>query len=226
MDNPDPDIYYYAIVPNVGMSGILGISGIGSPWSTGNEEPWVAAHEVGHAHGLEHAPCGGAALGADMGGPYKDAGIGVWGYNQNKANPSGLPFGPAELIDPAGATKPIDFMGYCHDKRWISDYHYNQLFARVQSDNRLVMAMNPTNGAAPRVFDRMYSATVGPNGMLVVDDFPHAGWAERGIPREIDLGGVKETGYWFPYDHIPGGFLMVSDTVRTASHVSGARIKI
>jgi hypothetical protein len=222
MDSPDPDIYYYGIVPNVGMSGILGISGVGSPWSTGDAEPWVAAHEVGHAHGLEHANCGGAALGPDMGGPYMDAGIGVWGYNQNKANPSGFPVGPGQLIDPNGNPKPIDFMGYCHDKRWISDYHYNQLFARVQSDNRLVMAKNPT----PRVFDRMYSAQVTSAGALVVDDFPHVGWSESGVPREVDIGGVKETGYWFPYDHIPGGFLMVSDAARMASRLGRAHLKL
>jgi hypothetical protein len=159
-----------------------------------------------------------------MGGPYADAGIGVWGYNQNKTNPTGFPVAPGALIDPNGNPKPIDFMGYCHEKRWVSDYHYNQLFARVQSDNRV--AMDVKNG---RVYDRMFTAKVDANGVLTVDDFPHMNWTQpgqtAGIPKTIDVGGATETGFWFPYDHIPGGFLMVSDVVRNAARVHRASLR-
>src|SRR5581483_4492160 len=100
---------------------------------------------------------------------------------------------------------------YCHDTRWVSDYHYNQLFARVQSDNRIAMAKNGG------LLEPMYQATVEKDGTLSVSNVSDVGWVTKGIPREIEVGGRIETGYWFPYDHIPGGFMMVSGSVRTAS---------
>ncbi|HEY0713562.1 MAG TPA: hypothetical protein VGF45_12865, partial [Polyangia bacterium] len=74
-------------------------------------------HELGHAHGLRHAPCGGAG-GPDSTYPYPRALIGVQGYNVIKN----------VLYDPAKIT---DFMSYC-EPAWISDHFYNKLETRVR----------------------------------------------------------------------------------------------
>ena len=74
------------------------------------------AHELGHAHGLSHAPCGDAAE-PDKKYPYPNANIGVQGYNVfiPKLFPSSTP----------------DIMSYC-DPAWISDFHWNKLEGRVR----------------------------------------------------------------------------------------------
>ena len=77
-------------------------------------------HEVGHNHGREHSPCGNAD-GIDRNFPYKDGGIGSWGY---------------DLV--AGTMKSpdtyTDFMGYC-ERQWVSDYTYGGLFDWIRATN-------------------------------------------------------------------------------------------
>ena len=87
------------------------------------------AHEVGHAHGRPHAPCGGAA-GPDPGFPYTDGSIGTWAFAPTSQ----------KLIDP-GTTK--DFMSYCHPQ-WISDYNYNKLLERLTHVNEAAATATPT----------------------------------------------------------------------------------
>ncbi|MEZ4252716.1 MAG: M66 family metalloprotease [Polyangiales bacterium] len=76
---------------------------------------YSAIHELGHAHGRPHAPCGGVS-GAEPGFPHSGGATGVWGYD----------FRNARLYNPS--TK--DFMGYC-DPQWVSDYAYQRLHQRV-----------------------------------------------------------------------------------------------
>ncbi|HSO31010.1 MAG TPA: M66 family metalloprotease, partial [Labilithrix sp.] len=101
----------------------------------GEDAANTAAHEVGHAHGREHAPCGGAS-GTDPDFPYSGGTIGVWGYN---------------ILDKTflSPTKGKDMMGYCPNE-WVSDYTFKALFDRVAAVNgRAVSAGTGGNAQAP-----------------------------------------------------------------------------
>ncbi|MFO0671589.1 MAG: M66 family metalloprotease [Polyangiaceae bacterium] len=82
-------------------------------------------HELGHAHGRPHAPCGGATD-PDPKYPYPNAGIGAWGYSVVTRT-----LQPPTLHDQ---------MSYCAPA-WQSDYTYRALFdqdprARDDADGR------------------------------------------------------------------------------------------
>jgi hypothetical protein len=132
-EHPTEDIYYYGAIAPAASNGaycgsgcITGISyrasarnpqsrasvGIGF---TGQGAVEAMAHEIGHAHGRAHAPCGGPK---DVDGayPYPNAEIGVWGYDGRQ---------PRRLIPPASK----DIMGYC-GPRWLSDYTFRGLADR------------------------------------------------------------------------------------------------
>lgn len=72
-------------------------------------------HEMGHVHGLEHAPCDGESN-VDRDYPYAEAAIGVEGYDLRTGT-----FVPADSKD---------MMSYCYP-RWISPYHYALLAEHV-----------------------------------------------------------------------------------------------
>jgi hypothetical protein len=97
------------------------------------------AHEVGHNHGRNHAPCApGGISGVDQGYPYAGALLGVWGYDQRTR----------VLYDPSRAT---DIMGYCSNK-WVSDYTYRAFTERVALVNgALLELVGPERVAAFRV---------------------------------------------------------------------------
>lgn len=103
--------------------GTLGISNIPGPAGNygrcsvglGYSGQWLTmVHELGHALGLPHAPCGVS------GGPFPYAGakIGSWGYSQDSG----------KLHDP---DKDYDMMSYC-EPVFISDYNYELSFERVR----------------------------------------------------------------------------------------------
>ncbi|MGH7580184.1 MAG: hypothetical protein ACREM9_08430 [Gemmatimonadales bacterium] len=103
---------YYGVVRTGYTSGIAGMGFIGIPAAIGYDRPGdrgrIAAHELGHTWGRDHAPCGNPA-GIDPDFPYPGGSIGRIGY---------------DIV--AGAVKPRstpDVMGYCGDP-WISDYTY------------------------------------------------------------------------------------------------------
>jgi len=90
------------------------------------------AHEVGHNHGRNHAPCapGNNISGVDAKYPYPGAKIGTWGYDGRKK----------VFFDP---TTTLDIMGYC-DPKWISDYTYKGLMDRVASVNGVALELEPS----------------------------------------------------------------------------------
>lgn len=73
-------------------------------------------HELGHMHGLLHAPCGDPDL-LDEDYPYDDASTTIEGWDFR-----------TETFVEAGAQ---DMMAYCYP-RWISDYNYRNLIDWVQ----------------------------------------------------------------------------------------------
>ena len=85
-------------------------------------------HELGHMHGLLHAPCGGPSM-LDEDFPYADAAITSEGYDFR-----------ADAFVPADHK---DMMAYCYP-RWISDYNYDKLVDWVR------LAQTWAGRAAPR----------------------------------------------------------------------------
>lgn len=99
--------YYGLVKPNFG-GGVAGIGYVGQHVATGRDDSsQVAAHELGHNFGINHAPCGGAS-GADPAYPYAGAKIGSWGVRGT------------QLLEPS---RYVDVMSYC-GPTWISDYNY------------------------------------------------------------------------------------------------------
>ncbi|MEO1230690.1 MAG: hypothetical protein AAFZ18_17475 [Myxococcota bacterium] len=83
----------------------------------------TAAHEIGHAHGRPHAPCGVGD--SDPEWPrdlaYREADIGVWSYDITDGS----------LKSPSGFK---DIMSYC-EPEWISDFNYRKLYERLSFVN-------------------------------------------------------------------------------------------
>ena len=84
-------------------------------------------HELGHAHGRAHAPCGRPDR-TDPAFPYPEALIGTWGYDVR---------GTGEMRSPE---RTRDIMSYC-GPRWVSDYTYRGLTARSAEVNRVDSAV-------------------------------------------------------------------------------------
>ncbi|HSQ67368.1 MAG TPA: M66 family metalloprotease [Polyangiaceae bacterium] len=213
-DQPDPDVYYYAAFEPTssfqsycGGGCTTGLSFLGAPFSVGigffgDATTETAAHEVGHAHGLAHAPCGGAAA-PDPAYPYPGALIGVWGYDPI------LQY----MVDPTAFT---DLMSYC-SPTWISDFHYAKIFSRVRMDNQYYAdyRSNPAWRGAER---RFFSARVAATGeVTLTQEASREPWILNGQPRELTWASRtgatlgSGTAYYFPYDHLPGGMLYVPD---------------
>ena len=79
-------------------------------------EASVVVHELGHALGRSHAPCGGPA-GVDPGYPYENASIGVPGVDLR----DGIRREPAQYFD---------FMSYCLPV-FVSDYQFGALWSSL-----------------------------------------------------------------------------------------------
>jgi hypothetical protein len=140
-DAPAPNVYYYGVVTPAAsfrdycrsgcVAGLAPLTvfvsrtnqiGLGIGFAdTGSAN--TMAHELGHAHGLPHAPCsrGGEIEGADARYPYAGAKIGSWGWD----------FRSNKLMPP---TTHVDVMSYCNPV-WISDYNYAKIVTRAKAVN-------------------------------------------------------------------------------------------
>ncbi len=220
-DAPGSDVYYYgAFTPTSSFGGFCGggcVAGLSSlaqspqdAWARGSiglgysggqgstmETAFTAAHEIGHAHGRNHANCGGAQ-GVDPQFPYSNGGVGVWGYS----------IVDHSFIDP---TKGHDMMGYCQQSEWISDYTFTALFNRLAAVNGASMYIPPEQNL-PRQFKIVQ---VDELGALTWGDTITARTPVYGDERTIKyLGSDNQTietrkGYYYAYDHLPGGYMLV-----------------
>jgi hypothetical protein len=200
---PDDDFYAYCV-----QGCILGLSELGfnttNPslrTSIGLSFSDIAAstmvHELGHAHGRFHAPCGGAA-GADPNYPYPDALIGSWGYDLLTG----------ELKDPSVYT---DIMGYCPDI-WISNYTYYSLWERIAE-------LGTQTGA--RVADRRVTklSTDGHGHTEVVGTVRVGDPTAGGLSVEVDVFDAagapagRVPGWFFPNSHFAGGGVTLDRTL-------------
>ena len=109
--------YYYGVAKVSYGSGIAGVAYVSAStinaraavgWDHLPSGATVAAHELGHNWGRNHAPCGGPQ-GLDGSYPRSDGSTGVYGLDVLTAT-----LKPPTLSD---------IMGYC-DPKWISDYTY------------------------------------------------------------------------------------------------------
>ncbi len=217
-DKPTADVYYFGLVKpadtlrtycqsscttGIGyvVSSATGTSagssraavGIGFADSSSRE---TMAHEIGHNHGREHAPCSVSGT-TDANYPYAGGLIGSWGYDARTQ----------KLFDPA---KISDIMGYCNNK-WISDYTYSALTTRVAAVNGVSMVYTPDYALSRwrilLIDDR------GPRwGIPITDEVPAEGDVESAII--YDSAGVALTSiavYRTRIADIDGSMLMVPE---------------
>lgn len=158
---------------------------------TGNSSAGTMAHELGHAHGLPHAPCGSVA-GADSKYPYAAGKIGSWGYDQ-RSN---------AMISPA---KSYDFMSYCAPE-WISDYAFDKITHRmsfVEKESFVVGGERTTY----QLLRQLPSGKLEWGSELTLDE------PMFGEPRAVTYvsdSGVRGTvtGYFYPYADEGGSILV------------------
>lgn len=140
-ERPAADVYYYGFVKPTDTlreycqsSCTAGIGYVGTQATSASARAAVGlafadetsaktmAHEVGHNHGRNHAPCApGSITGVDPAYPYAGGITNTWGYDSRTR----------VLLDPVKGT---DIMGYCSNK-WLSDYTYRGLTDRVAAVN-------------------------------------------------------------------------------------------
>jgi hypothetical protein len=226
-DDASDDVYYYGIfnptetIQQFCFAGcLLGVTllndsppDIGSPMlrlalgvGFAEEAPGIAAHEIGHAHGRPHTPCGppgNVPADIDPDYPYPDGNIGIWGYDIVEG----------ELYDPEDAT---DLMGYC-DHQWVSDFTYRALHERGQNVNLGWASLLPAVTWDVIVLDGAGGAAWGASTRR--RSAPGAPSVEATLLRG-DGASASVRASWAVYDHIPGGWLLVPRTDFAADAVA------
>ncbi|HEY6724232.1 MAG TPA: hypothetical protein VI197_09365, partial [Polyangiaceae bacterium] len=149
------------------------------------------AHEIGHNHGREHSPCGGAAYAGPF--PHEGARIGWWGL-----------YYPDTLIDPQQAT---DIMGYC-DNQWVSDFTYQAFLERVVDINAALSWINPNPvGTWEVIVTSVFGSSwgVAPSGAVAASGTAEAASVIDNAGNEI----AQVTVYRSVMGHLNGASIMV-----------------
>ena len=168
-----------------------GAIGLGFGGETSAE---TAVHELGHATGRAHAPCG--TRDADRAYPHPRADIGAWGY---------------DLVD--GTLKAPnafkDVMSYC-DPTWISDYNYVAIQERLTFVNTI-----QADGFGPEQPWRLL--TLGPDGPRWAPEPVLRRGPAGGAPVTVRYLGAlgaelgELTGARVELDHVDGAMLLVPE---------------
>jgi hypothetical protein len=231
-DAPPENVYYYGVLtPGAtlkdycGTDCVVGLStvaqrndagfraAIGTGYFESNSDTFsqeTMAHELGHALGREHAPCGHPDS-VDPRYPYPYGQIGVFGYDGKN------------LLDPDDYK---DEMTYCVPV-WISDYTWSGIFARINYVNGLV---------AQRVFGefapapRFRTLALGADGSLHWGRERAPSSPPEGEPIELELldrtGAVLEVVPvpFARFDHLAGGFLSVPTALLASTDAVSVRV--
>jgi len=141
-DSPAADVYYFGLLKpqdtfaqfcgNACTTGIGYVADANTPSFRAamgigygdRASTQTMAHELGHNHGRNHAPCvpnGGSISGVDTNYPFADGRTGILGFDSR-----------TKVL--LSADKSTDLMGYCNNV-WLSEYTYDGLTTRVASVN-------------------------------------------------------------------------------------------
>lgn len=213
-DGAPNDAYYYGLLEPAATESEYCSSGCvaGIGYITGPQISWqhmrvsmgisygnlssaeTMAHEVGHNHGREHSPCGGASD-ADPNYPYPGGRIGWWGFIY-----------PDTLRNPNGST---DVMGYCGGV-WISDYTYQGIADRVAA---LSASLSIVGGAPVGLWRVMITGPSGPRWGVAPEGRVAAG-GEPEAATVLDRNGnaiAIVTVYRARMDHLGSSSIMVPE---------------
>ncbi len=164
----------------------------------GDEAASTLLQELAHAMGRGHAPCGPVDA-PDKRFPYSDGGIGVWGWD----------------IEAKTLVKPSDYsdiMSYCQPT-WISDYTFNGLFKRIVGVNKAAAGKGTMSKKSYRPLHVAGDGSLRARPLISIEA-PVPGAEERRRVSFRDASGrtvLETTGTWHPYDHIPGGIVLVEE---------------
>lgn len=227
-EKPAPDVYYYgAFAPAATVNAycpngcVLGLSNVATSVSDASQRASVGVlyndpivigtmpHEVGHAHGRYHAPCGNVA-GPDANFPYANATIGAWGFSIV----SKKLFDPGPASGSSSSNLPHDFMSYCSPV-WTSDYTFKALFERGQAlASTRIANLGPALSARPlRVLLEDERGSLAWSGQPpTVSDEPLAGDVHlvAYLNGEGSTLGAS-TAHRYEFDHLGGGYWLVPD---------------
>jgi len=217
-EGADPNEYYYGLIVPANsayafcsdgcVAGLAPLArqandsssrcGIGLGFKESDLAAETAIHEIGHAMGREHAPCGLGQQSSDRNYPYSNAALGVWGWEAPKR----------ALKHPSNVK---DMMSYC-SPIWISDYTYKAIFDRVSFVNSSALVKLPEGFP-----ERWRSIVIEADGSVLWGETTKLDSVPSGTPTTVQLldeAGKQvgeATGYFYGTDHLPGGWVVVPE---------------
>ena len=221
-DNADDQAYYYGVFTpassyynycNRGC--VAGLSTLATDYRyasmrtsiglgyTGVEAADTMVHEIGHAHGRQHAPCGLGGQSSDNAYPNNNGNLDQWGFDMRSTN----------LLSPSSYK---DMMSYC-SPIWVSAYTYNGLYNRMSNVSTMSYLVNAEEvlEESNQGFETWMSVVVEPTGEVKwgypVDapQVPDLELEHKSAYLIADDGtrAGKVEGIFMPFGHGEGGIL-------------------